>query len=464
MMPLAFVPRQKMASLALFFGLAIVSAQAFCTPSAQTPASVPPAEAAAAEPTPEAESGDELGDPVGTSDSGDFAEEGQELGGTGGTEEEAEEDGTVVGEYGAPPTYADGTPAQPADVGELGLPGPAPFDFKYRRRPAPEPREISYIVGPGDTIDGLAERYGVERDDIIAKNKLSRKKPRIRRGQKLRIDAQRFPVPRLRVKYKVAEDDTWESVAESYGITVEELRDHNRRVKARKLRKGMKLFTWVESNLPRLADASAEREPWDFATTIPDGAISRGHPNWGRLQGGIQVPESSLYTLRTPKHAYGSSHTLRVLQHSIAAFRHETGYPGEVLVCSLSKRRGGKFRPHKSHQSGRDIDISLVPYPNFPQGEKASGGRVDWAATWALMRQFIETGQITYIFLSYHLQPRLYEAAKAMGATDEELEAYIQWPHGRGRTNALIRHSKGHDAHFHVRIKCSPDELRCAGY
>lgn len=337
--------------------------------------------------------------------------------------------------------------------------------FPYRPRTAPAPRVIKYVTAPDDTLPALAERFGTTVSDIAARNAL-RPNRSLGVDRRLEIHATRFPLPKLRVRYRTEPGDTWEGIAAGFGVDVATLKAHNRH--ARRLRvlpPELTLSVWLESSMPRLA----EEGPWlpfDYVPDAPEGSLSRGYPTGGRLTRGARLPDSPLYTLRTPDTAYGSTHTMQVVQHAIAAFRHETGYPGEVLVCSLSKRRGGRFPPHKSHTSGRDVDIGLVAWPGFPQGEgrKARGGRVDWAATWMLMRHLIETDQVTYIFLSYHLQPALYEAAQALGASDEELERWIQWPRPRGKTSAIVRHAPGHTGHFHARIKCGPDEPRCKGY
>ncbi len=336
--------------------------------------------------------------------------------------------------------------------------------FPYTPRATPEPRVIKYTVAPDDTLPDIAERFGTTVGDLAERNRLKPGRT-LKAGRRIEVFAARFPVPRLRVRYQTRPGDTWESIAAGFGTTVEALKGHNRRARRlRTLPPKMRLQTWVESALPHLAE-HGPRLPWTFEPTAPADSLSRGWPTGGRLTNGAALPESPLYTLRTPDRAYGSTHAMRVLQHAIAAFRHETGYPGEVLVCSLSKPRGGRFPPHKSHTSGRDIDVGLLAYPGFPRGEgrKARGGEVDWAATWLLMRHFIETGEVTYIFLSYHLQPALYDAARALGATDEELARTIQWPGPKGKTKAIIRHARGHTGHFHVRVKCGPDEPRCKG-
>jgi hypothetical protein len=88
-----------------------------------------------------------------------------------------------------------------------------------------------------------------------------------------------------------------------------------------------------------------------------------------------------------------------------------------------------------------------------------SASQVDWDATWAFMRELIATGEVRFIFLSRNRQKPLYEAALRAGADPEELATLLQFPRSGRKT--VIRHSRGHVKHFHVRFKCSPEEQSC---
>lgn len=320
----------------------------------------------------------------------------------------------------------------------------------------PEPRWIRHDVAPGERLDDITARYGVDRDEVIKWNRLNRRHPRLLAGQKLKIKAQRFPAPRLHGTYRVRKGDTWSTVASSFGLSQAELRRANRR---RKMVVGTRLHVWSESGIKQWGAPVEAAPALDF--DVPPGAVGVGLPYRGRLDNGIQLPDSELYTRRIPRHAWGTSHTVYLLQHGIASFRHSTGFDGEVLIGGISRQRGGKFKPHRSHRTGRDVDINLLAFPGFEEGTRARGGQVDWGATWALMRTFIDSGQVRYIFLSYRLQKKLYNAAKLMGASEEELAETIQWPRGPRSRHGIVRHSKGHVGHFHVRFRCGPNEQRC---
>ncbi|TPV94543.1 MAG: LysM peptidoglycan-binding domain-containing protein [Myxococcales bacterium FL481] len=326
----------------------------------------------------------------------------------------------------------------------------------YRPPTLAPSRWIRHEVQPGERLAELAKRYGTTPGEIARWNRLSRRRPGLRVGQPLKIKATRFPAPRLHARYRVRAGDTWHSVAKSFGLNRAQLRRANRK---RRLIAGSQLHVWTESAMPRWGQL-VTAEP-DLAFAVPRGAVGVGRPYRGRLRNGILLPESDLYTRRTPGHAYGTSHTIYLLQHSIASFRHSTGFPGEVLIGGISRRRGGRFPPHRSHRTGRDVDIGLLAFPGFAPGTRARGGQVDWGATWALMRALLDTDQVRYIFLTYRLQKHLHRAAKLMGTSDEDLKRLIQWPRGKRSREGIVRHSKGHTSHFHVRFLCGPNETRC---
>jgi murein endopeptidase len=194
---------------------------------------------------------------------------------------------------------------------------------------------------------------------------------------------------------------------------------------------------------------------------VESSARSAGSCTRGRLINGVQLPENpALYSIRNPDNSWGSSHAVDLLQRAIARFREDSGFDRELLVCDMSKQRGGRFRPHHSHTSGRDVDIQLPTKPGVPSSTiPREVAQVDWDATWALVSALVSTGQVKYIFLSRSRQRPLYEAALRAGERPESLRDFIQYP--QQSKTALLRHSQGHVKHLHVRWKCAPHEDRC---
>jgi hypothetical protein len=195
-----------------------------------------------------------------------------------------------------------------------------------------------------------------------------------------------------------------------------------------------------------------------------EGGRSSGTPQAGRLVDGTPLPYApALYTRRNPARSFGSSHTIETVQAALGAMRHDKHVHAEVIIGDLSQPKGGWFPPHVSHQSGRDIDIRLIVAPGLDRTTlPTTPEQVDWDAMWALVHSFLETGQVTYVFLGWSRQPHLYAAARRAGVHRRVLEQWFQWP-DRNNPAAVIRHEDGHLAHIHVRLACSPADADCRG-
>jgi hypothetical protein len=334
-------------------------------------------------------------------------------------------------------------------------------------------RWIRHLVGPRETASTLAARYGFDArllDEWNPKN-LARAKQEGRKylpeGVELRVKAIRIPPPRHPITYVARDGDNWETVAVDHRVDVRDLKAYNDAASddsMAALAPGRELTVWVDPAVPwtihRYPGLAIDPAWFD----IPQGALSSGHPNRGRIDGEpCLLPDiPALYTRRFERIAHGSSHAIEIIVRAFANFRHDTGYRGEILVGSISRPHGRRFPPHRSHQSGRDVDIRLPMLPWFETTIDPPPEQIDWRATWALIDAFLATGQVAMIFLDHDLQRHLYYAAMSMGVSAEELDEIITWPARDGtKGKKIIRHSKGHDGHIHVRIKCGPDEPKC---
>lgn len=313
---------------------------------------------------------------------------------------------------------------------------------------------ITHEVVPGERLEQIADRYAVSAASILRWNKLDPNRPQFWVGEQLRILTRVPDRRRHRVTYIVRPNDTWEKISQRFNTLRSQLQAWNPR-EAELPQPGHQLSVWLE---PGAIERNLEPQTFDVIP-IPAGAHSFGSPNQGRLLNGIQIPANpALYSLRNLEHAFGSTHAIDVLQRGIAVFRRETGFERPIYLWDMSQRKGGRFGPHKSHRTGRDIDIAMLLRPGYQPG---TGDRhaVDWEATWHLIRAFIGTGEIHYVFLARMHQVSLYKAAKACGATSEELDLIIQYP--RVEKVGIVRHSPGHTGHMHVRFTCGQEEPGC---
>ena len=201
----------------------------------------------------------------------------------------------------------------------------------------------------------------------------------------------------------------------------------------------------------------------------PVAGQSLGLPWRGHLQAASRLPAGEGYVLRRPHRTWGTETTVAHVREAIAELRRKFPTIHELAIGDLSAEHGGPISDHRSHQSGRDIDIGLVflrkpaGYPDaFVVGTEAT---LHAAATWALISAFAETSELdggaTMIFLDYAVQAILYRWALAEGVDQELLGRIFQYPHGKRAAVGLVRHAPNHADHLHVRFRCGANEPGC---
>lgn len=226
----------------------------------------------------------------------------------------------------------------------------------------------------------------------------------------------------------------------------------------------------------REPEREQEDEPEPEIVPGPTPSVSVGRANRGRLLHGVLLEPSDTIRFKngSPEQTrYGTAELVGMLQRAAEHVAREI--PGaQLTVGDLSRRRGGWFRPHRSHRSGRDVDIAfymldaegavanpmtLIRFrPNGNgRGTHGAGMRFDDDRNWELVEAMLTdpVADVQYIFVSRWLRRRLLEAGERRGAAPELLEKAgiaLEQPRRGGR----------HDDHFHVRIYCPADDLeRC---
>jgi len=194
---------------------------------------------------------------------------------------------------------------------------------------------------------------------------------------------------------------------------------------------------------------------------------SIGSPWDGNLKNGVKLPKGRGYFIRHPEKAYGTSYAVKQTVAAIKAVRKRFPRVHTLAIGDLSAETGGELAGHHSHQSGRDLDIGLY-FKKKPEGYPDNfishdSGKLDLAATWALVNAFARTADkkngIKVIYLDYDLQGRLYEWAKEHSVPKSLLDKIFQYPTRGGE--GLVRHEPYHDDHLHVRFKCSEKDSDC---
>ncbi|MFV8749179.1 penicillin-insensitive murein endopeptidase [Nannocystaceae bacterium ST9] len=321
---------------------------------------------------------------------------------------------------------------------------------------------IEHQVIPAETLEDIALRYAVPLPQLVTWNGIGEDDP-LEPGQIIKVKAENPPLAWQQITYSPEKRESWSSLAKRFDVPVDKLRAYNPTL-GEKLSPSDEITIWIT---PR---PLKRREGVTVPTfeVRPD-AVSIGAPHDGRLENAIQFPENEqLYKRRSPNIMWCGSYMAANLLHAIALFRYTYEFEGEMVVADMSAKNGGHFEPHKSHQAGRDVDIWLPTLKgvykrdHLEKERKPFWWEADWFALYGFIKALHETGSVHAVFLDWNLQEKVYEAAKLMGASDEELEQMITWPRPQSSRTALLQHSDGHIRHIHVRFKCGPADVDCS--
>jgi LysM repeat protein len=324
------------------------------------------------------------------------------------------------------------------ELGGKTKPGKAPKIVKAKECGMETPLFLHEVV-PGEHLGQIAGRYGVRKADLLRLNPSIRSNPdMLSVGKKVRVCPEIAPRERTRSAHTVVKGETLGSIALRYGLSPKELERFQRGKleDANALREGQSLVVWVDGRI--VAGFGAR----DVDT--------------GVLKSGIQLAPGKNYVVKWEAGAWGTSKTITAIQQAASEYRRRSPSGPKVHVGDISKRGGGKFPPHLSHQHGRDVDVGYVLTGKDAHETKfrhANAKNLDVPRTWALVKAFIDTDEVTYIFMDHRIQKLLYEYAESKGVDEDTLDELFQYPRGRGRSHGIIRHWKGHANHFHVRFR-----------
>ncbi len=179
------------------------------------------------------------------------------------------------------------------------------------------------------------------------------------------------------------------------------------------------------------------------------GSISVGLAEAGRVVNAVQVPAGDAWVVIDPANAWGTQETVEFVTAAAAAVRAQ--FPGApaLRINHIGRRDGGHLRPHRSHQSGRDVDLGFY-YPNGEDPGRLSKKRelaMDLATNWALLKALVTHGDVQFIFVDQRIQARLYDFALKQGEDQAWLDRLF-----RAGPASLVRHARRHRDHFHVRF------------
>ena len=181
------------------------------------------------------------------------------------------------------------------------------------------------------------------------------------------------------------------------------------------------------------------------------GPLSVGRANSGALVNGLQLQNGTRYVIIDPAHAWATRETIDDLDRAYDLLHRQFPDAPKLYVGHLSAKQGGPLSPHKSHQAGRDVDVSYF-YLQGPQAwfRRATAENLDRPHTWAFVRALLTETDVEYIFMNGSVQKPLKDYALGIGEDPSWLDQVFQV--GSKQADAIIRHAKGHDTHIHVRF------------
>ena len=299
----------------------------------------------------------------------------------------------------------------------------------------------NHEVVKGETPTSIAKKYDVHVKDLLRWNKLKEGR-HIYVGQKLAINSAVTRSGKTRVEYVVSKGDVLAKIAKNYGTTVKELRKRNRKVLWNRRRGRWHLQPGMRLEV--------------YATRLEGVGIPKGSPQKGRLENGQKMPKMKGVVIRNPSRSFGAWNTIAHLRQCFAKVQEKDRRFPKIMMGSISREGGGRLKPHKSHQSGLDVDIGFIPRKSQHRGRwfnAIPSGTLDVKRTWKLMQCFIDTGDVEYFFVDYPVQRKLYQYVKKYKKfSKSKLAKYFQYPRGKRRARAMIMHSRGHDDHMHIRF------------
>ncbi|MCC6648754.1 MAG: penicillin-insensitive murein endopeptidase [Polyangiaceae bacterium] len=180
------------------------------------------------------------------------------------------------------------------------------------------------------------------------------------------------------------------------------------------------------------------------------GSLSVGKPNLGLLINGVRMGESPAWFLLEPSGAYGTEEVVAAIALAIGRAHEEFPETKPLPIGHIGAAHGGPLSPHKSHQSGRDVDLGYF----LTHGQRglvaANKSNLDAGPTWVMVKTALVETPVEMIFMDSAVQRLLVEHALAHGESPAFLDEVFLV---RGKNPAApIRHLHGHHNHLHIRF------------
>ncbi|HJL17950.1 MAG TPA: penicillin-insensitive murein endopeptidase [Sandaracinaceae bacterium LLY-WYZ-13_1] len=199
---------------------------------------------------------------------------------------------------------------------------------------------------------------------------------------------------------------------------------------------------------------------------------SIGRTDQGRLEHGVRLRETPHVVRMSGGTTFGTEELVGLI-HRAAARVHEESPGPRLLVGDLSRRGGGRLRPHSSHRNGRDADLGFyltdedgepTEPARFVELDHSACGRdrgtaycIDGERTFRLIAAMLDDPitRVQLILVAPDLREQILAAGRRLDVSDDVLGGVRTVTEARGGSEA-------HRSHLHVRIYCPVDDRpRC---
>ncbi len=157
--------------------------------------------------------------------------------------------------------------------------------------------------------------------------------------------------------------------------------------------------------------------------------------------------------------AWGHPKLIRLVKSLAVEARKHDGWNG-LLVGDLQQPRGGPMLSgHASHQAGLDADIWLTPMPDRTLTRKER--ETQSAVLMTLDRKRINPKRWTAAHARLIKRAASYNEVARIFVHPPIKKALCDWAGNKGAWLAKVRPLKGHNYHFHIRMKCPAGSPQC---
>ena len=126
-------------------------------------------------------------------------------------------------------------------------------------------------------------------------------------------------------------------------------------------------------------------------------SVSIGKPFNGWLAHGVMLKDSPRIKTRAKKN-YGTQEMVDAIIEAVDAVHAKHPNTPRLPIGNLSRKGGGRFPPHKSHQNGRDADIGYYLRKGHSERRLKLANRrtMDTPRVWTFLESLIADNKCTY--------------------------------------------------------------------